>query len=211
MEELKKSIQNRKTTTFVCDWCGGEGIKATSEYNRNLKKGRKNYCCRECAAKGASKTRTGLKRPVTEALLEHLQSICGNRRDEYSSFRYTFRNAKKRFKDFNLDLEYLKEIWDNQKGICPYTGIELILPEENNIDTLNITRRASLDRINSELGYVKGNVQFVSTPINYMKSTMTDLQTKQFLKEISFYTSTFIEDQTISSPQDEVSDALAGN
>lgn len=211
MEELKKSIQNRKITTFICDWCGSEGTKATSEYNRNLKKGRKNYCCRECAAKGASKTRTGLKRPVSEALAEHLQSICGNRRDEYSSFRYTFRNAKKRFKDFNLDLEYLKEVWDNQKGICPYTGIELTLPEENNISTLNITKRASLDRINSELGYVKGNIQFVSTPINYMKSTMTDLQTKQFLKEISSYASTFIEDQTISSSLNEMSDAQAGN
>lgn len=211
MEELKKSIQNRKTITFICDECGKEGIKAESEYKRNLKKGRKNYCCRECAAKGASKTRTGLKRLASEAQIEHLQSICGNRRDGYSPFRYTFRNAKKRFKDFNLDLEYLKEVWDNQKGICPYTGIELTLPEENNISTLNITKRASLDRINSELGYVKGNIQFVSTPINYMKSTMTDLQTKQFLKEISSCTSTFVEDQTISSSLNEMSDAQAGN
>lgn len=194
MKELKKSIQNRKTVTFICDECGKEGIKAESEYKRNLKKGRKNYCCRECAAKGAGKTRLGVKRSASDTLVKHLRDISGNRRDEYSPFRYTFRNAKKRFKEFDLDLEYLKEIWDRQSGICPYTGIALVLPEANNLDTLDITRRASLDRIDSELGYVKGNIQFVSTPINYMKSTMSDSQTKKFLKEISSYTSAFTED-----------------
>lgn len=212
MEELKKSIQNRKTITFICDWCGQEGIKAESEYNRNLKKGRKNYCCRECAGKGAGRTRTGIPREssTSETNIEHLKSICGNKRDEYTPFRYTLRNAKKRFKDFDLDLEFLKELWESQKGTCPYTGLPLTLPEKANLDTVPITRRASLDRINSEKGYVKGNVQFVSTPINYLKTTMTDLQTKQFLKEISSYTSTFVEDQTISSPLNEVSDTLAG-
>ena len=71
--------------------------------------------------------------------------------------------------------------------------------------------RASLDRIDSSKGYVIGNVQFVSTPINLMKSTMSDLETKQYLKLISFYTSHFCEDGTISSPQKEVLGALAGN
>ena len=40
---------------------------------------------------------------------------------------------------------------------------------------------------------------------------MTDLETKQYLKLISSYTSTFVEDKTISSSQNEMSDALAGN
>lgn len=196
MEELKKSIQNRKTTTFICDWCGGEGIKATSEYNRNIKRGRKNYCCRECAGKGAGRTRTGIPREYSHSEENNtfLKSICGNRRDEYTPFRYSLRNAKKRFKDFDLDLEYLKEVWENQKGICPYTGISLVLPENGNLDMIPLSKRASIDRIDSKKGYVKGNIQFISTPINYMKSTMTDLQTKQFLKEISSCTSTFVKD-----------------
>ncbi len=95
--------------------CGKEGIKAESEYKRNLKKGRKNYCCRECAAKGAGKTRLGVKRSASDTLVKHLRDI-------------------------------------------------------------------------------SGNIQFVSTPINYMKSTMSDSQTKKFLKEISSYTSAFTED-----------------
>ena len=56
-----------------------------------------------------------------------------------------------------------------------------------------------------------GNIQFVSSCINLLKNKLTDLETKRFLKEISSFTSIFIEDETISSPQNEVSDALAGN
>lgn len=69
---------------------------------------------------------------------------------------------------------------------------------------------ASLDRIDSSKGYIKGNVQFVSLPINYMKSTKSDIEIRQFLKQISSYTSHFCEDETISSPK-EVLGAQAGN
>lgn len=209
--EDKKSIKNRKTITFICDYCGGEGIKALSEYNRSIRLGRKNYCCRECAAKGAGQTRTGVSRKASDALIEHNKSICSNRGDEFTPFRYTLRSIKKRTKEVNIDLQYLKDLWEFQKGICPYTGLSLTLPRESNLDEIELPYRASLDRIDSNLGYVEGNVQFVSTPINLMKSTMTDLETKQYLKLISSYTSTFIEDKTISSSQlNEMSDAQAG-
>lgn len=210
--ETNKNIKNRKTITFICDYCNKEGIKSLSEYNRNIRLGRKNYCCRECSAKGAGKTRTGVSRTVTTAMLEHNRSICNNRQNEFTPFKYTFRNISKRFKEIDIDLQYLKNLWESQKGICPYTGLSLVLPQDNNLKKIALPYRASLDRIDSNLGYVKGNVQFVSTPINLMKSTMTDLETKKYLKLISSYTSTFVEDKTISSSQiDEMSDALAGN
>lgn len=210
--EMKKSLIGRKTVTFICDECGGEGIKAKTEYERNTKLGRKNYCCRECAAKGAAKSRTGVKRPASEALIAHNKQIASNRKDKYTPYRYTLNCVKRRYKDIDIDLEYLKEVWEHQKGICPYTGLDLILPENGNIHDIDVTRRASLDRIDSSLGYIRGNVQYVSTPINYMKSTMSDLETKKFLKAISNYTSTFVEDQTISSSQtNKMSDAQAGN
>lgn len=209
--ENKKSLIGRTTVTFVCDECGKEGTKAKTEYERNLKLGRKNYCCRECSIKGAAKTRTGKHYQRSEAQKKHSKSISDNRKDIYTPFRYTLRAIKRRFKEVNIDLEYLKELWKNQRGICPYTGLELVLPQDNNIHNIDLPYRASLDRIDSLKGYIKGNVQYVSTPINYMKSTMSDLETKRFLKEISSYTSSFKEDQTISSSQNEMSDALAGD
>ena len=89
---------------------------------------------------------------------------------------YTYKNSKKRFKDFNLTLEYLKQLWEEQKGICPYTGIQLCLAEykANHNDPIYT---ASLDRIDSSKGYTIGNVQFISTAINYMKNTMSHEET----------------------------------
>lgn len=84
------------------------------------------------------------------------------------------------------------------------------LPSYKTCNKIDIRKQASLDRIDSSKGYIKGNVQFIVAPINYMKSTLSDLEVKQFLKEISSFTSAFTEDETISSPS-QVSDALAGN
>lgn len=209
--ENKKSLIGRTTVTFICDECGKEGIKTKTEYERNLRLGRKNYCCRECSIKGAAKTRTGKHYQKSETQIEHIKSISNNRKDDFTPFRYTLRAVKRRFKEVDIDLEYLKELWEKQGGICPYTGLRLILPHDNNVHDIDLPHRASLDRIDSSKGYIKGNVQYISTPINYMKSTMSDLETKRFLKEISSYTSSFKEDQTISSSQDEMSDAQAGN
>ena len=47
---LKASYQNRKITIFKCDCCGQDAVKPTSEYNRNLKFGKKNFCNQSCAA-----------------------------------------------------------------------------------------------------------------------------------------------------------------
>lgn len=191
MEEIKKSHQNRKLATFICDNCGKEAEKPASELKRNLNLGRKNFCSRQCAA---IYNNTHRHYPASEKVLQHLETIRHANIDEFTPFRYTLRNVKRRFKEVDIDLCYLRDLWESQKGLCPYTHMELILPTNGNIKDIPFERRASLDRIDSSLGYIKGNVQFVSTPINLMKSEMSDLQTKRFLKTISSYTSTFIED-----------------
>lgn len=201
MEKIKKYMQNRKLITFICDYCGKEAVKPVSEYNRNTKLGRRNFCCRSCSIKYPNKNKL---HKFTDKCHEHLLSICNNRHDEYTGFRYILRNVNKRYKDVNIDLEYLKSLWQSQNGICPYTGIELTLPTyKKHKFYFNC---ASLDRIDSSKGYIKGNVQFIALPINLMKSTKSDIETKRFLKQISSYTSRFREDETISSP-DKVSDA----
>lgn len=209
MENLKKYMRKRRLVTFICDNCGKEAKKPLSEYNRNIKFGRKNFCSRSCSCT----YRCNLyKNSPTDAQLQTRQNIkkhCDNRTDEWTPFRYSLRNAKKRFKEFNLTLEDLKQVWEQQKGICPYTGLKLKLPTFH--EHKYAWYRASLDRIDSSKGYVVGNVQFVSTPINFMKNTMSDLETKQYLKLISSYTSHFCEDETISSFQNKTLGAQAGN
>lgn len=185
--------QTRKLGTVVCDYCGKEFQKPQSEINRNLKKGRKNYCSRECSAKGAGKTRSELPyKPASESMLKHIKEMSKNHRDDYTPFRYIYRCINRRFKETDLTLEDLKELWEKQGGVCPYTGFRLILPENSNIHSIDFFHRASLDRIDSSIGYIKGNVQFVSTPINLMKNSQTDYNVKKFLKEISSYTANLL-------------------
>ena len=161
---MLKYKQNRRLIIIKCDCCGKEFEKPLSEYNRNLKLNRANYCSRACSGKSCNKN---------NKQKGNLSSLKINvRRDKYTPFRYYFRNAKRRYKDFNLTLEYLKELWENQKGICPYTGITLQLADYKNNHN-NPIYTASLDRIDSTKGYIIGNVQFISTAINYMKNTMS--------------------------------------
>ena len=50
-----KYKQNRKLITIKCDCCGKEFEKPLSEYNRNIKLGRANYCSRACSGKMCNK------------------------------------------------------------------------------------------------------------------------------------------------------------
>ena len=186
-----KKYQGRMITV-ICDNCGKEFERPAKEVKRIKSKGRHLYCCRECVGKGLSRFRTGVSRgPASEKLLDHLKQISSNRNDEFTPFRYTFRCVKRRFKDVDITLNDLKEQWEIQEGLCPFTGLKLILPHDSNIHTIDFFHRASLDRIDSSKGYVKGNIQFISTPINLMKSDKSDESIRQFLKEISDYTSKF--------------------
>lgn len=181
--------QKRKLVTTTCDYCGKEFSKPESEYKRNVKLGRHNFCSRSCCGKHIGT----LDKSLTHSLMNARNSIkkySNNRGDKFTPFREIFRTIKNRYKEFNLDLPYLLELWDTQNGICPYTKLKLTLPTWNN--NPDIRYRASLDRIDSSKGYIKGNVQFVATPINYLKGTMSDEDTKSYLKEIA--TSIFMED-----------------
>lgn len=90
----------------------------------------------------------------------------------------TFQAAKKRAVsknlDFNIDLEYLKNI---AVDVCPVFGTLLNWGHNGNGLTQN---SPSLDRIIPEKGYTKGNLRFVSNLANNMKQNATPEQLHQF-------------------------------
>lgn len=88
---------------------------------------------------------------------------------ESNPIKSIFFDCKNRKKyDFNLTEEYLKDLLNSQNNKCSYTGIEF-----------SKTLKPSLDRIDSNKGYIKGNVQFILFEVNRMK---TDLDEKRFLE-----------------------------
>ena len=78
---------------------------------------------------------------------------------------------------FEVDMEFLDDLFKQQDGKCALSGMDIILPksDEHRV-TGNST--ASLDRIDSNRGYTKENVQWVHKWVNKMKQ---NLQKDEFL------------------------------
>lgn len=104
-------------------------------------------------------------------------------RDKFTGFRQFVVRARSRKKLGELTLQGLFNIWEKQKGICPYSGVQLILPSyRKKNDKIYV---ASLDRIESSLPYDDNNIQFVSAAINYMKGELSHDETIQLCKLIA--------------------------
>jgi len=89
---------------------------------------------------------------------------------------------RKNQKNIELKMEDLEEVWERQNRTCPYSGIQLILPEGHKLGSERFYKYASLDRINPSKGYTKTNVEFVSRAINWMKNKYSKEETVEFLK-----------------------------
>lgn len=170
---------------ITCATCGQQVEKLASEIKRQKKKGKKHfYCNRTCYGKNKKN-------------LEHISNFYDNfnrtqyirKPDEYSDFRWyikqIIRNSQKRKHTYDIDLQYLKDLWQLQNGICPLTNKKLILRTHSNNDITKSPYQASLDRIDNSIGYVEGNVRFVALIYNYAKNTFSDQEVIDFCKTVA--------------------------
>ena len=167
-------MTKRKMGDCKCDGCGIDFIKPISEIKRNSKLQRKNFCSRTCVGKNNIKN-------LSYENIYDITKHSKNRIDEYTGIRAFFRRIKNRLHDYDIDLEYLKDLWEKQ-NICIYTGVKLGLPKSKGFN--NPLYTASLDRIESDKGYVKGNLQFISIAANNAKNSMSHNQMLEFCELI---------------------------
>ena len=174
-------------TKIICDSCGKEVEKLAAEIKRQKKKGKKLfYCDLSCAGKINCRH---LKKYINQNS-EIIKKYCDNRKDEYSPFRYHLNNAKKHSiknkHTINIDLEYLKILWDHQQGKCAVTGLHLQIKHIHTKKqrTDKNPYQASLDRIDNNQGYIKGNVRFVCLIFNYARNTFSDREVIEFCKKV---------------------------
>ena len=116
-----------------------------------------------------------------------------NRLDELSPFRSFLNSGRASIKSHKVevDAEYLKSTWEKQNGKCPYTGISMVLPETTSeYQKIKSLKKASLDRIDSSLEYVKGNVEFVCLAINLAKNNRSQKEMIDFIEEIALHRNT---------------------
>lgn len=92
------------------------------------------------------------------------------------------KTAKAKNLEFDLDVNFLGELFEKQNSRCAVTNI--ILKLNNKKEKAKIYETASLDRINSDFGYIKNNVQWVVLGVNYMKNKHTEEDMNKLLKLI---------------------------
>lgn len=167
-----------KKIELHCGECGELFEKSLSEYNRQIKNGRQKdrfFCSRSCTGK-AIKSNLGANLGDTTGLLRGY-----NKADEFSPFRLCFKSVRYRSREkgfeHDLDLQFLKDLWEKQDGKCAVTGIPLVL--ENKITNPNFS--ASLDRVDSSKWYIKENVHFVSTTVNFAKNKFSLETLEEFI------------------------------
>ena len=87
-------------------------------------------------------------------------------------FQIALSKVKRRSLDrgypFDLDVEHLRELWT---GFCPIFGFEIKIGQTGTGHALYDS--AALDRKIPSLGYVKGNVIWLSTKANLIKQNAT--------------------------------------
>lgn len=187
-----KRLNSRKYIKLNCEKCGKQFERELKEHTRNLKKNRKAFCGISCAVSYSNIINPRIN--SYQNLIDYFKynKHFSRKRDEYSVFRECVRRANSRIKqkpaklsNSNLDIDYLflKQLWDKQGGICPYSKIKMILPIDVYDRALPTT--ASLDRIDSSRGYCKDNVQFVCLFVNYAKNGFTDLQIKEIFDKFT--------------------------
>lgn len=183
-------MPNTQLTSCSHPKCDVTFQRRVYDLKRIAKRGGKPFCSVSCATKYKNSTT-----PKTEGMLASFRNmmeernVLRKRTPEHKGLVYLLCACRNRWRDgrrqhtnrdeFNLDIDYLKELWSKQR-ICPYTGVELIVPiaAVYGRGLNNKLYTASIDRIDSTKWYVKGNIQFVSIAANNMKNNMSDEDVK---------------------------------
>ena len=106
-----------------CCGCGVEFQKENRYVKIAEKKGRKHYCSLKCHGKTTRNEKLG-EWVTSENNKNFIKSLAGNRKDDYTPFRTLLKSCRTRTNksgnskgDFDLDLPYLKQLWEQQNLI----------------------------------------------------------------------------------------------
>lgn len=163
-----------------CKNCLSDFHYAKKELNRQIKNGRTIhdlFCSRSC---GITFRNKNMSDDQKERLSK--QTSIRNANNQYNkkgNFTFYLKKINERNQEVNIDDEYVSKLWDSQNGKCALSKINIHLKTgKHKLNT------ASLDRIDSSKGYIKGNVQFVAYGINLAKNKFSDEDLKSLLQDI---------------------------
>jgi hypothetical protein len=118
----------------------------------------------------------GVERQIDGNILRSGRSLgcfaCGRKKLEASAFLAYFRQlqygAIQRGHEFSVSMDYLIALLAEQNYVCALSGMPIEIAATQRLHKHG-SSTASLDRMDSGIGYVVGNVQWVHKDINFIK------------------------------------------
>lgn len=165
-----------------CDECGRRFYRNVSLQNAAIKAGNKAaFCGRVCSGRNRLKVSYKPRR---------LWKKTGAKVTCLSAYREMVHRCSQRKKwPIDIDTEYLHGLWKAQKGKCALSGLPMLpLPVKRSKSYKHGPRsafKASLDRIDSKIGYLKGNVQWVCTIANLAKADFSEQDLLLFCRAVA--------------------------
>lgn len=136
--------------------------------------------CKLCASENMSKYRKNRGNNITTYSHKHLDKT---ERAVLSRLKSLVGKARGRKWKVEITFETLVTLWTSQTGLCAYSGLPLT-HEANQSNTV------SLDRIDSKIGYIEGNVQLVCAMVNRMKQEFAEADFLSMCRTITENTKT---------------------
>lgn len=99
-------------------------------------------------------------------------------------FGSIIKSAKERNIPFEITIEYIWDLFLSQNRKCALSNVDIAFNTVG--QKYKRFQTASLDRINSKMGYIKGNVQWVHKTLNHMKMALDE---DEFVKWCNLVTS----------------------
>jgi hypothetical protein len=138
-------------------------------------------CNRQCE-KGAATLKTNKSCGCFRTQMTNTIHHKGHKDLRLVQFNHVKRMAKRRNIEFNLTIEYISELIESQNFKCCLSGLPIELHKGG-----QHKYTASLDRIDSKIGYLIGNVQWVHRDVNFMKQQLDQNKFLEYCRIITEY------------------------
>lgn len=163
----------------VCLNCGKTWKVATSKIAKT-DKDKKRYFCTECCKILSMKDKKRLMKQLREGFREKV--YYEKRNSNIRNLKHCiWKRAKQRAEKHNMDFNITEEDIIIPE-VCPILEVPLIYGIKGNYEY-----SPSLDRIDNNKGYIKGNIQVVSKKANSMKNSASLEELHKFCKNILRY------------------------
>ena len=174
------------TISVECDFCGKQFEKRKAEYNRRMRLGKtKLFCSQSCSSKRPENI-THIKKNASKYDISQHGGWNKGKGDPFKYYVKGLKNKNRRKPVIDVDASYLKELWESQNGICPFSGVKMTLRTHTNTPYIPTSPyMASVDRIDNDKGYERGNIRFISIMANYARNKFSDKELIDFCKNVA--------------------------